>query len=111
MLLDEFMIDDVVDEYYNDFTLESRKISNLREKFQNKFIVESSDELVTLINTKMCEKLEKIAYDYSKIEKWWHDYMDAENDLKKGFYGSVHTSEYFNSDLEEAKKILSENIE
>ena len=96
MYLDEFMIDDVVAEYYNDFAFEARKIANLRDKIQDRFIVESNDELVSLINSKMKDKLDKITSDYSKIEKWWNMYMGAVNDLKNGFYGTVQTSEYFN---------------
>lgn len=111
MYLDEFMIDDVVSEYYTDFALESQKISNLREKVRGRFIVESNDELVNLINNKMEEKLDKISSDYKKIEKWWNSYMEAVNDLKNGFYGTVHTTDYFNYDFEEAKKILNDNIE
>lgn len=111
MYSDEIMVSDVLSEYYNDFLIESQRVNNLKEKMTNRFIVESNEELVLMINNKLRDKIEKISGDYEKIVKWWKLYMGAIDDLNNGFQGTVQMNEYYNPDYNEAKKILNENIE
>lgn len=111
MQVDQIIINDILNEYYNKFKIQKNKIINSSVSLENNLIIDQNADVAKLINKKIMNEFEKFIADFSKLEDWWRRYLESVNELNNGLVSNVNSASTSDSNYLEARNLLSNEIE